>query len=203
MHPTLSRMPKKLIIRMLVVGLVLFVGWQIIGPHDWYCHRCGARKTHFFVTWITPSETTQWLTEMGMEPCDHYWVLNSSMLGLADSFAAYDIPLLARGTLVVRFGVEKLPNEEWRYDILQALTDERNQLKWAVLEVIELEGLAAERSAEEWKAWREAFDLIFSVEYDPVTARNKAAELAQAIHKEYPTTQQSTLGKITDELLKR
>lgn len=167
-------MQVKLIKAVVLLNLAI-VAYHFIGPYDYDCFRCGARKNWYF---IHETDESSIVRNIRGRDCDHEWILNSSMMGCADCFARRKIPLTHFGTVQ---GLDLLPSDIWKKDLLSALTDRKNKLKWTIPIVLNgiMFDLTNRDTEAKWKQWRIDFAPMFTAEYDLQTARVKARALSE------------------------
>lgn len=176
--------------------ILLAIGYHIVGPYDYDCFKCGAGKTWYFVK---QTDESRIVNEIRGSDCDHDWVLNSSMMGCADCFARHKIPLTHYGTVL---GLSQIPDNTWQKELLSALADRRNRLKWAIPAVIN--GFVFDATTldtdEKWKQWRKDFAPMFTPEYDLVAARTKAQVLSDAFTARFNDHGSSPTRKLLADL---
>jgi hypothetical protein len=198
MHPILTKRIE--IPRLIKVGaavVLAVIGYHILGPFDYDCFRCGASKTWYTVC---ETDTSQIARNIRGRDCDHDWVLNSITLGCGDYFARRKIPLTSHGTPE---GLDLIPDKAWQKELLSALTDRRNRLKWAIPLIATgyfRSEIVTRDTEEDWKQWRSDFNPMFTPEYDLQYARAKAQVLSDAFISRSNLIRSSLLGKLLDDL---
>jgi len=174
-------MKKRLTIIACLTLCIWGMGYYLLGPYDYYCYRCGAKKTRYTVS---ETDVSRIVRNIRGIDCDHFWILHSSGMGFADAFAYLEIPLWQYGTANA---LALIPIKAWQQELLSSLTDDENKLRWCIPTILEAFVWVKNtpNTKRDWEKWRQEFDPMFTSEYDLKKAREKAQLLSDAFTRHF------------------
>lgn len=184
------------------ITVSLFFAYLIMGPYDYKCYKCGASKTKF--TSPRENQISRFVLKITGTPCKHDWKVNSSMMGCSDSFIHREIPLTYDSMLSPT--IDAMPNPEWKKSAINALTDEKNLLKWALVLLLKEESMdmlsGNAKSEQEWREWKKNYQCLFVAEYDIGIARKKADPIGKQLIIDYDKLDVYIKAKLNRDLNK-
>jgi len=171
---------RKYLIILLISFVFIFLFYMCLTPYDYCCFKCGAYKTQFGK--IIKNPISEYIEKINSKKCEHKWIVNSYMYGFVDCFAAFRIPICNNSTHIMH-AVDSIPEDSWKKDLINAMTDEKNKLKWVVAMVLNELSMELDKTKNDfdWELWREKYAEIFYPEYDLNKARGKADKIMDKI----------------------
>lgn len=149
------------------------------------------------------NKRSEWINSIIGKTCQHNWILNSTMMGLSDCSASIRIPLCCGDFMVLKYAVESMPHASWRKNIINVLADDKNLLRWIVLESVNKLGddcLDREKTETEWMDWKRRYQDLFVAEYNIDTARKKAKSIESLIIEDYGKPDIYMMRKLNKDL---